>query len=115
MGIKFDCNFFVIPHLVVDTGLLNQMTGSEAKLYLVLCKLSNRFSRITVFHSDEQLMILTGIKDHKTLTRAKKGLKRLDLIDYRKKPGLRTDYTLIVAESEDIGDDHIPPTSEWAG
>jgi len=102
MGIKLGCKFFAVPHYIVDKELLSKMKGSEAKLYMVLCKLSNRFSRIEIFHSDVQLLQLTGIKDRKTLTRAKRGLRELGVIDYRKRPGFRTDYILIVPEEEEI-------------
>jgi len=119
VGMILEGNFFSIPHEMVDSGLLSSMSGSQAKLYMVLLKLANRFGGPAFFHSDKELLNLTGIKDNKTLTKAKKVLKRMRLIDYKKYPGKRTDYRIVgagitavdVTEPESIVTDMSEPQS----
>lgn len=90
-------NFFDMSHYLIESGIWASLGWSAKALYVVLSKAANRYTtkqRKEFFQSDHQLMLLSGIKDQKTLTKAKKELKQERLIGYRKQKKLRTVYSI---------------------
>ena len=77
MGQKVWCTgvrFFAIPSALMDDGICKGLSGSACKLYLFLCHMANHKRAPIVEASNEEIMSTTGIRDHKSLKKARREL-----------------------------------------
>lgn len=99
-------NFFDMSHYLIDFGVWANLSPPAKALYVVLSERGNRYTSIdkkVFFQSDKELLQLTGIKNQKTLTKAKKELKKKRLIDYWKRVNMRTEYVVFLIHPHQNG------------
>lgn len=73
-------NFLIIPNDLLESAI-KKLKSSELILLIVLWYLSHRFSTDEFYHSDQKIVERFGLSQA-SITRARKQLKRLGLINY---------------------------------
>lgn len=81
------------PPEIFERGLVPQMSGSALRLYLFLCRTSDRKSRLSFAATDQEITEQSGASTG-ALRKARIDLKALGLISYAKAPGGSYTYAL---------------------
>jgi hypothetical protein len=90
--------YYQVPYLPDD--IERRLSLAAYRYYTFLCRAMNTHSATELHFSNEEISALTGIRDHKTLSKARSELQLCGLVDCRKVPPGIYAHTMLNEQGE---------------